>query len=98
MTALGFILIMLGSAIALIGCMTEKPCAVAQDQDQVRKPCIGQFQDRDERGRMTIPDIAPDGAQTLFKWTAIESADGHVFYGTRYLHPKEVTFKTPKKE
>ena len=100
MQAVGLILILLGSAIALVGRLTEKPRVVETikvvEREQVRKPSIGQFADRNAKGQMCIPDIAPDGAQTLFKWTAIESADGHVFYGTRYIHPKEI--KEPFKQ
>lgn len=98
MTLFGLILILLGAAIALVGCVTEKPREVIRYRDppvQVRNAAIGDFKDRNALGQMSIPDVAPDGAQTLFKWTAIESADGHVFYGPRYLHPKE--YATPVK-
>ena len=88
MITLGFCLILLGAAIALAGCLMHKPDARQRLPvvEERRAVIPSTFADRNARGQMSIPDTAPDGTATRFKWTAIESAGGQVFYGKRYQH------------
>lgn len=91
MITTGLCMILLGAALALVGCLSVAPEPMQSATTERRAVHPGEFSDRNERGQMSIPDTAPDGAAVVRKWTAIQSAAGNVFYAKPYDHkPKEV--------
>ena len=56
---------------------------------------IRDFKDRDDLGRMFIPDTNPHtGRPIIYKWTAIEDIEGCVLYGPKYPHKSKSTTNT----
>lgn len=87
----------LGLALTIIG-VSLMSCSFASKPKVVeveKKPkeevkfAIRPIADR-ENGKFKTPELSPDGSPILFKWTAFEDANGHVWYGQRYLHVKEL--------
>lgn len=100
MTAFGLILILLGSGIALAGCMMDggkHKAADAPPQIEVRAPDVPiparsdilQIEDRDPKtGRFDSPDTSPSGVDIVARWNAYRDADGRVYYGREYKPKK----------
>lgn len=86
MITAGLCLILLGAALALVGCLSVAPEPRQPVTTERRAVLTGEFSDRNARGQMSIPDTAPDGTSVVRKWTTIESAAGNVFYAKPYIH------------